>query len=88
MKKEFTKEMLQTLIEADKKVQGTPEYTKYHMMYDYKEDGRWHFVMWTIPHKTGFIKTFKGKTYIICEGWNTEGNRYHVNDAVKELLGI
>lgn len=88
MKREFTNEMLQTLLEAELKVLGTPEYNKYAMEYDYKENGRWHFCTWTIPHKTGIIKTFKGKTYIITEGWMTEGNRYHVSDAVKELLGI
>jgi hypothetical protein len=86
--KEFTKEMLQTLIEADKKVRGTVEYTKFLMQYDYKEKGRWHFCTHTLPHKTGIIKTFKGKTYIITEGWQTEGNRYHVTDEVKALLNI
>ena len=92
--KEFTKEMLQTLIEADKQVRGTPEYTKYLMEHDYKRGGNWHFCTHTIPHKTGIIKTFKGKTYIITEGQilgmvkGSDAERYHVTDAVKELLNI
>lgn len=86
--KEFTTEMLQKLSKAYKETCGTPQYTKYLMQYDYKEGKKWHFCTHTIPHKTGIIKTFKGQTYIVCEGWRTDGNRYHVTEAVKELLGI
>lgn len=86
--KEFTLEMLQKLSKAHKETCGTPKYTKYLMQYDYKEGKRWHFCNHTIPHQTGIIKTFKGNTYIICDGWHTDGNRYLVTDAVKELLGI
>jgi hypothetical protein len=47
------------------------------------ESGKWFFVGWNIPYTTGAIKTFKGNTYIV-----TAKERYHVTDAVKELLGI
>lgn len=86
--KEFTHEMLHKLADAYKATCGTPQYTKYMMQYDYKEGKKWHFCIHTIPHKTGIIKTVKGKTYIICEGWQTDGDRYHVTPAVAELLGI
>lgn len=86
--KEFTKEMLQTLIEADKKVCGTVKYTKYWMQMDGKTNGRWSFIINTIPHTTGYFKTFRGKTYIITKGHFCDEHRFHVNDAVKELLNI
>lgn len=92
--KEFTKEMLQTLTDANNSVKGTNEYYKYRMQNDYKRNGNWQFITHTIPHKTGIIKTFKGKTYIITEGQmlnmvkGADAYRYHVNDAVKELLNI
>lgn len=88
--KEFTKEMLAKITEANDKLRGTSEYWKFHMeSYCKNEKGRWFFVGHYIPfsHETGIIKTFKGNTYIITEG--TSGvTRYLVNDAVKELLGI
>jgi hypothetical protein len=92
--KEFTKEMLHTLIEADKQVRGTSDYAKYRMQNDYKWNGNWKFLTHTIPHKTGVIKTFKGKTYIITEGQilgvvhGADAYRFHVTDEVKALLNI
>ena len=83
--KEFTTEMLNKLTEANNSVKGTREYTKFYMESTYKnENGRWFFVGYYIPHSTGIIKTFKGNTYIITPS----GDRYHVTDEVKELLGI
>ncbi len=90
---EFTFEMLHKLRNAYIETCGTPEYTKYLMQYDYKEGKKWHFCTHTIPQQTGIIKTFKDKTYIICDGLECngriiEGYRYHVTPEVKELLGI
>lgn len=82
--KEFTAEMLDTLREANESVKGTNQYGKYYMETDCKSDkGRWFFVGHNIPYTTGTIKTFKGNTYIV-----TPKERYHLTDAVKELLGI
>ena len=82
--KEFTAEMLNTLKEANESVKGTNQYSKYCMETDCKNDnGKWFFVGWNIPYTTGIIKTFKGNAYIV-----TPNERYHVTDAVKELLGI
>ena len=86
--KEFTAEMLNALTEANNKVKGTTEYTKFHMENEIKsEKGGWHFASHSIPHQTGIIKTFKGNTYIITENAFYK-ERYHVTDEVKELLGI
>ena len=83
--KEFTAEMLNALAEANNSVKGTKEYYKFDMATDCKrENGTWFFVGYYIPHTTGIIKTFKGNTYIITNG----DHRYHVTDAVKNLLGI
>ena len=86
--KEFTTEMLQTLMEANKGVRGTVEYTKYWMEQDFKYKGRWVFCQHYIPIKTGIIKTFKGNTYIITEDINGYHDRFHVTDEVKKLLNI
>ena len=89
--KEFTKEMLQKLTAANDAVRGTADYCKYHMACDSKRDGRWHFICWAIPHATGKIKTFKDKTYIICEYvgiCERYLERFEVREEVKELLGI
>lgn len=87
--KEFTAEMLQTLKDANDSVRGTVNYTKYWMEQDFKSKGRWIFCQNYIPMKTGVIKTFKGNTYIITED-TTYGydDRFHVTNAVKELLNI
>lgn len=82
--KEFTKEMLETLTAANEAVKGTTEYSKYSMETDCKSDaGKWFFVGWNIPYTTGAIKTYRGNTYIV-----TVKERYHVTDAVKQLLNI
>lgn len=82
--KEFTAEMLSALRDANESVKGTNRYGKYLMETDCKsEKGRWFFVGHYIPHTTGTIKSFKGNTYIV-----TPEERYHVTDAVKELLNI
>jgi hypothetical protein len=85
--KEFTQEMLEKLQAANDAVKGTREYNTYYMQQEYKRNGRWHFCYYTIPHMAGKIKTFKGSTYIITENAYVV-ERYAVNDAVKELLGI
>lgn len=85
--KEFTNEMLSMLWEANDATKGTNKYNKYYMPADFKCGNRWKFSLWTIPHKSGIIKTFKDKTYIItedCAGMT----RYEVTSEVKELLGI
>lgn len=82
--REFTAEMQSTLSQANESVKGTNEYSKYYMETDCKSDkGRWFFVGHNIPYTTGTIKTFKGNTYIV-----TQKERYHVTDAVRELLGM
>lgn len=82
--KEFTAEMLNTLKEANESVKGTAKYGKYYMETDCKDGkGKWFFVGWNIPYTVGTLKTHKGNTYIV-----TLKERYHVTDAVKELLGI
>lgn len=86
--KEFTTEMLQILKDANDSVRGTTEYTKYWMEQDFLSKRRWVFCQHYIPIKTGIIKTFKGKTYIITEGIHGYDDRFHVTDAVKELLNI
>lgn len=86
--KEFTAEMLNTLTEANNKVKGTSNYNKFYMETEAKlEKRRWFFIGHYIPHQTGIIKTFKENTYIITED-SCSKTRYHVSDAVKELLGI
>lgn len=87
MQREFTKEMLEKLHAANDAVRGTVAYGKYLMAADSKYDGRWHFICWTIPYTIGKIKTFKDKTYIICETYES-CERYEVREEVKELLGI
>lgn len=83
--KEFTTEMLNALTEANNKMKGTSEYTRFHMETECKnEKGKWFFVGHYTPYTTGVIKTFKGNTYIITNN----DHRYHVTDAVKNLLGI
>lgn len=82
--REFTAEMQSALSQANESVRGTDQYGKYAMETDSKDDnGKWFFVGWNIPYTAGTIKTFKGNTYIV-----TAKERYHVTDAVKELLGI
>lgn len=82
---EFTKEMLEKLYKANEAVKGTPYYTKYEMQADTKVSGRWKYMFWSIPKKTGIIRTYKHTTYIITE----DGfDRYTVTYPVKELLGI
>lgn len=93
--KEFTKEMLKKLHDANDALRGTPDYMKYHMECYMKDrnanNARWKFYGWTIPHKEGVIKTIKGTTCIVCEfsGMFAQYNeRYFISDEVKELLGI
>lgn len=89
--KEFTKEMLEKLTAANDAVRGTADYIKYHMQFSSKHDGRWKFICWAIPHTTGKIRTFKDKTYIICEYvgiCERYPERFEVKEEVKELLGI
>ena len=82
--KEFTAEMLDTLSKANESVKGTDQYGKYYMEMNCKDDkGKWFFVGWNIPYSVGTLKKYKGNTYII-----TLNARFHVTDAVKELLGI
>ena len=89
--KEFTQEMLDKLHAANDATRGTVEYTKYHMQCDFKHNGKWKFCGWSIPYTTGKIKTVKDKTYIIAEYVGCierHPERYEVDNAVKELLGI
>ena len=89
--KEFTTEMLNTLHAANDATRGTADYLKYHMQCDFKHNGKWKFAGWTIPYTAGTIKTVRGKTYIIAEYvglYERHPERFEVNDAVKELLGI
>lgn len=82
--KEFTAEMLEALTAANEAVKGTNDYGKFYMQTDCKsESGKWFFVGHYIPYATGTIKTFKGNMYIMAAN-----QRYHVTDAVKELLDI
>ena len=84
--KEFTAEMRNTLTEAHNKVKGTPEYYKFEMSCESKnERGRWFFLGYYIPHTTGIIKTFKGNSYILT---HSNLQRYLVTDEVKALLNI
>ena len=86
--KEFTKEMLGKLMEANNSMKGTNNYTKYHMENEAKsENGRWFFIGHSIPYQTGIIKSFKESTYIITESSSCKA-RYRVTDEVKNLLGI
>ena len=86
--REFTSEMLHTLTEAIDNTRGTQDWRKFVMQADAKfEKGRWFFVGHTLPTTTGVIKTVNGQTYIITDE-QTSKTRYHVSDAVKELLGI
>lgn len=88
MTREFTKEMLEKLTEANDEVKGTPYYYRYHMQCDAKTNGRWNYIGWYMPNKCGIIKTVKLTTYIVTEDSNGEMLRYTVNLNVKELLGI
>lgn len=82
--KEFTSEMLEALTAANEAVRGTDDYGKFYMQTDCKsENGKWFFVGHNIPYTIGTIKTFKGNMYIM-----TLKERYHVTEAVKELLDI
>lgn len=85
----FTKEMLKKLTEANEKVKGTTEYLKFYMENDSRNQrGRWLFCGHHIPHTTGIITTFKDNTYIVTYDEFMGEQRYHVNDEVKNLLGI
>lgn len=89
--KEFTKEMLDKLIEANESVKGTVDYLKYYMECDWKYKGSWRFQSWSIPNTTGKIKTVKDKTYIITEYegiFERYPVRHTVERPVRELLGI
>ena len=84
--REFTKEMLDKLTNANEAVKGTINYHWYHMASCFKSsvNGKWVFSGYYIPHKTGFIRKYKETLFIITEN----GERYELNDRVKELLGI
>ena len=86
--KEFTKEMLEKLHAANDAVKGTDDYTKYGMTCEHKySGGRWKFLRYSIPYRTGTFKTVKGKTYIMIETMY-DVERFAVTEAVAELLGI
>lgn len=84
--REFNSEMLAKLTSANESLKGTPNYYRYHMATCCKSavNGKWFFVGHYIPHQTGVIRKAKGNTYI----YTTGGDRYELNEAVKELLGI
>ena len=80
----FTKEMLETLKQANESVKGTSYYMKYLMpCFAKNEKGRWFFIGWHIPHTEGVIKAHKGELYIY-----SLDERHIVTGEVKELLDL
>lgn len=87
--KEFTKEMLDKLHKAHDELRGTPDHWLYTMECEMKtESGRWEFMGHCLPYRTGTIKTFKGKTYIMTKDAYGVLTRYEVTNLEKELLNI
>lgn len=97
MKKIVTMEQIQKIIDANNAVRGTYDYMKYYMCFEYKYRNYnnkwtgWKFMRWTIPtaYTKGnyYLKTIKDRTFLMFER-DDSVERFEVNTAVKELLGI
>lgn len=76
---------MEIIIEENKKVIGTSDYSKYKMAtYGKRENGTWFFMGWYTPNeKTAILKKVKNNLYLI-----TENVRYTVNDDVRKLIEI
>ena len=100
--KKFTKEMLETLINAHNRIIGTVDHAKYIMECECKftspegESGRWFHTSYGIPrdYHNWYLKTYKDQIYIMSKPYkwayhsDTCVERYRVNNAVRELLGL
>jgi len=98
-KRYITKEEIKKINDLNNSVRGTSEYTKYHMMqeFKYKKDGKWTHWIYAgyidrIYRKNLFVKTVKNKVYLVTETFTELGgdtvDRYEVTDTIKEVLGL
>lgn len=98
MKKIVTASEIALLREADDRVKGTNDYTKYHMMIEYKTKvgGRWSpwkFLTWSVPYPQDMkVSKFKDKIFLSTEGHNVLGNeeitRYTLTEEVNKILKV
>lgn len=87
--KVITEEQLKKLDRAMESTRGTLDWHKYLLECDSMSGGRWKFIGYYTPSYTSFVelKTHNGNAYMIEHNGEFK-YRYHVTEAVKELLGI
>ena len=88
MKKTITAAQLAAIYEASKALEGTPQYSRYYMPYEYKSNGgKWRFAGYGVPQSYEIgedkpIKTYRGNEYIMI---NAE-MRFTIIEPVEELI--
>lgn len=97
-KKVITIEQVEKIKQAAETVKGTLKYNKYSMCCEIKRKSNgkwtgWKYVGWSYPKSISYnVKAIKEKMYMISNEYEAFGDvimeRYEINDAVKELLGI
>lgn len=85
--KVITAAQLEAIYKANEALKGTPQYCRYHMPYEYKQNGKWRFAGYGVPQRYEIgedkpIRTYHGNEYIMI---NTE-KRYAVLKPVEELI--
>lgn len=98
-KRYITKEEIKKINDLNNSVRGTSEYTKYHMMqeFKYKKDGKWTPWIYAgyIDHiniKNLFVETVNDNVYLVSESFDELSDdivyRYEVTDTIKEILDL
>lgn len=89
MKREFTKEMVDKVLEANEQVKGTAVYGAYYVPFEAKTNGKWHLIGWGVANRAGIIKKGRNNTLYVyyTDGYGNE-YRYELRHIFIDMFNL